>query len=185
MPEEWYFKDVGIGTMFLGWIPFLIVCFLLAFSSWTIVRMILSAILYADFDIKWYLLNESAFAAPALPTFFTSLLSLYFFQSAYRRMKGKSYASINSEELILKFGKDSFLWDDIQEVYLEGNRKLKIAFLDEKMMRKKRFDLKWLQGKENFIRNLKSYCTARNIPLCESEISFFSLIDLETKSKDL
>ena len=100
-------------------------------------------------------------------------------------MKKESYASINSEKLILKFGKDSFLWDDIQEVHSEGNRKLIITFLDEKMIRKKRFDLKWLQEKEDFIHNLKSYCTARNIPFHENEISFFSLLGLEMKSKDL
>lgn len=183
--EEEYFKDVKIGALILGWIPFSIVIFLITFSVWTITAMILRTLLYADFSIRWYLFNESAFADPALPSLVASAFCLYSMQQGYRLIKKESYASINFEKLILKFGKNSFLWDDIQEVYLEGNRKLIIAFLDEKMIRKKRFDLKWLQGKEDFIHNIKSYCSARKIPFHESEIGFFSLMELETKSKDL
>ncbi len=175
MSEKRYFKDVEIGALILEWIPasVLIIPFIFAF-----IRVIFHTLLHIGSSTKWYTITGNAYLDIGLPFLVLFAISVSAGRKRYRLIKKESYASVSDKKLILRFWRDSFLWDDIQKVDLEGDRKLIITFLDIRVIKRKRFDLKWLQEKEGFICSLKNNCTARNIPFCESEISLFSRMGL-------
>ncbi len=173
--EEEYFKDVEISALIVEWVP---VSVMIILSAYIFIGVIIHVLFYANSGMKWYSITGSFFLDVTLPFLVLFVLFLLEGRKRYHLMKKESYASISDKKLILRFWRDSFLWDDIQKVDLEGNRKLIITFLDIRVIRRKRFDLNWLQEKEDFICSLKNNCTARNIPFHESEINFLSRIDL-------
>ena len=143
-----------------------------------LIRIFFHILLHTDSSTKWYVITGYTSLDIGLPLLVLFVISLFECRKRYHLMKKESYASFSDKKLILRFWKDSFLWDDIQKMDLEGDRKLIITFLDIKTIKRKRFDLKWLQEKGDFIHSLKNNCTARNIPFHESEINFLSRIEL-------
>jgi hypothetical protein len=174
--ESTYFKDAGMGALILEWIPILIDSVLVCISAATAVGIVLYSLSETDFSIRWYLLHDSPFAHPCIFFLAACAFSLYEGWKRYHLIEKEPFASANDTTLTLRFGKDSFLWDNIRKVDVEGDRKLTITSLDEGKIKEKKFDLKWLTSKEDFLHTLEEYCTAKNIPYHQSEISFFSRI---------
>ena len=143
-----------------------------------LIRIFFHILLHTDSSTKWYVITGYTSLDIGLPLLVLFVISLFECRKRYRLIKKESYSSVSDKKLILRFWRDSFLWDDIQKMDLEGDRKLIITFLDIRVIRRKGFDLKWLQEKEDFICSLKNNCTARNIPFCESEISLLSRMGL-------
>ncbi|KYK34884.1 MAG: hypothetical protein AYK19_11610 [Theionarchaea archaeon DG-70-1] len=85
---------------------------------------------------------------------------------------------MSDDKLILNFEKHTFLWDHIQSISLEGERKLVVVFEDNGKCKKKVYDLKWLSEKKDFINNLKNDCIGRNISYEESELALSSRVGL-------
>lgn len=170
--EENYSKDVGIGAFILEWIPFSIVGVLFFSCLWIVADIVYYTLVDKDFTIRDY------FSGSVLldPIEILCIVSIVFFLVGvyrYWQIRRIIFASITGEKLILNFGRNSFLWSNIQAVDLEGERKLIITFADKEKRKKRKFDLKWLLRKEDFILNLKDNCTEKNIPFHESELSFF------------
>lgn len=174
--ESTYFKDAGMDALILEWIPILIDSVLVCISAATAVGIVLYSLSETDFSIRRYLLHDSPFVHPCIFFLAACALSLYEGWKRYHLIEKEPFASISDTILTLRFGKDSFLLDNIQEVDVEGDRKLTITSLDEGKIKKKKFDLKWLTSKEDFLHTLEEYCTEKSIPYHQSEISFFSRI---------
>lgn len=177
MSGEDYSKDIGKSAFILEWISILLVGILFVFCFWTVADIVIGILTTSDFSIRWYLLNDSILVHPALPLLIAFVLFLFEGRKRYRLIKEKPFASITGDQLVLNFGKNSFLWSQIRAVDLEGNRKLTITFLDKRKDKKRIFDLKWLQ-KKDFIHNLRSICRERNIPYHESYLTFSSQVKL-------
>ncbi len=161
-PKVKYHKEVGIGTFIFDWVSFSIFAIPVLLGLWII------------FDIFHDLLIDSDIIDPV--EFFYILCIFFFFYGIYnyRLIKKKPFASITDENIFLDFERKSFSWSDIQEVKLEGNKKLVITHFDKGKHKKQKFDLKWLQKKEEFISNVKNNCSTRDIPYHESEeVSFW------------
>jgi hypothetical protein len=180
--ESTYFKDAGMGALILEWIPILIDSVLVCISAATAVGIVLYSLSETDFSIRWYLLHDSPFAHPCIFFLAACAFSLYEGWKRYHLIEKEPFASANDTTLTLRFGKDSSLWDNIRKVEIEGDRKLTITSLDEGKTKEKKFDLKWLTSKEDFLHTLEEYCTAKNIPYHQSEISFFSWMKLSLHS---
>jgi hypothetical protein len=174
--ESIYFKDAGIGALILEWIPILIDSVLVCISAATAAGIVLYSLSETDFSIRWYLIHDSPFAHPGIFFLAACAFSLYEGWKRYHLIEKEPFASVSDTTLTLRFGKDSFLWDNIRKVDVEGDRKLTITSLDEGKTKEKKCDLKWLTSKEDFIHTLEEYCTAKNIPYTQSEISYFSRI---------
>ena len=176
MPEENYFKDVKKRTFYIDWIPVLVVAFLFYLVAYIVFFMILHILFGENFTIgaylSWKIFSFDTIMFPSVCIFFMLLWSRknYFFT------KKKPFASINSERLVLYFQRDSFQWESIQSVVLEGKRKLTVVYNDEGKSRKKVNDLKWLSKKEDFIYNLKNSCSRKNIPYREADMTYSSRI---------
>jgi hypothetical protein len=180
--ESTYFKDAGMGALILEWIPILIDSVLVCISAATAVGIVLYSLSETDFSIRWYLLHDSPFAHPCIFFLAACAFSLYEGWKRYHLIEKEPFASVSDTILTLRFGKDSSLWDNIRKVEIEGDRKLTITSLDEGKTKEKKFDLKWLTSKEDFLHTLEEYCTAKNIPYHQSEISFFSWMKLSLHS---
>lgn len=159
MSEETYVKDARKSTFIVGWAPYLVVYTLIFFCGY----IALSYLLFRFLPVHpiWAL-------AAAL------VLNYFEMRKTYRLIKEKSFASISDDKLVLNFGKDSFLWDNIQSVSLGGERWLTVEFEDNKKRGKRMNDLTWLSRKKDFINNLKNSCIERSIPYKQSELTLFS-----------
>jgi hypothetical protein len=173
-----YSKDIRNGVLVLDWILLSVELTPVCILSATAIGTILHVLDNTDFGITWYLVNDSPLVNPGLYSLAAFALSLFEVWRRYRLIDKESFALVNGETLKLRFGKDSFLWENIQKVNLEGDRKLIITFLDKGEIKRRLVDLKWLSEKENFIDTLKNYCTEKNIPYHQSEIRFTSQIEL-------
>jgi hypothetical protein len=178
MSEKMYSKDTGISALILEWIPTYVEVAFIAITVSTTAGTVLYALYTVRSNIRWYLLNDSALANPGLYLLLALAISFCVGWKRFHLIKREFFASINDEKLILRFKKDSFPWEKIQKVGLEGDRKLIITFLDEGEIKRRLVDLKWLLEKDSFINTLKDYCTAKNIPYHQSEPRFFSQIEL-------
>jgi len=185
MSQEKYAKEVGRNAFFLEWIPFLVMGILLCLSFYLVFFATLHILLEEDFVVGDYLLQKVRSVEMAAPF----LAGLYGFFSVgrkkFRLMKEKPFSSISDEKLTLEFGKDSFTWDHIRSVYLEGQRKLIVAFEDSGKCLERTYDLKWLSKKEDFIQSLGNECQRSNIPYEETEMTSFSRIGLYIKNLKL
>jgi hypothetical protein len=180
--ESTYFKDAGMGALILEWIPVSVRLILVGISAATAAGIVLYSLSETDFSIRWYLIHDSPFAHPCIFFLAACAFSLYEGWKRYHLIEKEPFASVSDTTLTLRFGKDSSLWDNIRKVEIEGDRKLTITSLDEGKTKKKKCDLKWLSSKEDFIHTLEGYCTARNIPYHQSEISFFSWMKISLHS---
>lgn len=169
--KENYAKDVGIGAFILEWIPFSIVGVLFLCGLWIVADIVYYTLVDRDFNMGDYF-SGSVFLDPIEILFIISIVFFLVGINKYWQIKKKIFASITRKKLILNFGRNSFLWNDIRAVNLEGERKLIIIFADKEKCKKRKFDLKWLSRKEDFILNLKDNCTERNIPFHENELSY-------------
>jgi len=177
MSEESYFKEVRKGTFIIGWIPFLVTYILCGFLGCLLIVLAL-CILFRNFAIGEYLFGGSFLKDYSLPVLGVFILGLWEGRKTYRLVKKEPFASISHDKLLLNFGKDSFLWDRIQSVNLEGERKLTVISDDKDTSMKQVSDLKWFPKKKEFIHNLKDNCTERNIPYAETEMTLSSRIGL-------
>jgi hypothetical protein len=180
--ESTYFKDAGMGALILEWIPVSVRLILVGISAATAAGIVLYSLSETDFSIRWYLIHDSPFAHPCIFFLAACAFSLYEGWKRYHLIEKEPFASVSDTILTLRFGKDSSLWDNIRKVEIEGDRKLTITSLDEGKTKKKKFDLKWLTSKEDFLHTLEEYCTAKNIPYHQSEISFFSWMKISLHS---
>ena len=176
MSKENYFKDVKKSTFYFDRTPFAVVGFLLAFGTYIMLFVVLHILLEENFVIEDYIFRKLR----QIDTIGASLFGIYGFISMNRKeyhiMVEKPFASISNERLVLNFGRDSFLWDTIQSVILEGERKLTVIYNDKRKTKRKINDLKWLSKKEDFIYNLKNNCSTRDIPYREVDMTHSSQI---------
>lgn len=178
MQEGNYSKDIGKGTFLLEWVLALIVTIVFAISIWTVGDLIINILRESDFNIRWYLFNDSVLVNPEIPFLFAFVLSLFEGRKRQHLIKKEYFASITNEKLILNFGRKSFLWDDIQTVNLEGQKKLTVIFLEKEKRKKGDFDLKWLSRKRDLISEIKNHCAAKNIPFHETKLTLSSRMKL-------
>ena len=147
IPEESYFKDVKKSTFYLDWTPFSVVCFLLALGTYVMFFVILHILFDKDFVLGDYIFRKLY----QIDTIGAALFGVYsrisLTRKRYRIMGEKPFASVSNERLGLNFGRDSFLWDSIQSVDLEGERKLTVIYNYKEKNKKKINDLKWLLKK--------------------------------------
>ncbi|MBU7029544.1 MAG: hypothetical protein HXS48_21610 [Theionarchaea archaeon] len=177
MSEESYFKEVKKGTFIIGWIPFLVIHILCGFLICLLIVLAL-CILSGNFAIREYLFGGSFLKDYSVLLLGSFVLGLWEGRKTYRLVKEKPFASISHDKLLLNFGKDSFLWDRIQSVNLEGERKLTVISDDKDTSKNQVNDLKWLPKKKEFIHNLKDNCIERNISYVETEMTLSSRIGL-------
>ncbi len=177
MSEESYFKEVKKGTFMVEWIPFLVMYILTGFLGFLLFVLAI-CILFRNFAIRECLFGGSFLNYSIVPVLWAFILGLWKGRKIYCQIKEKPFASISHDELLLNFGKDSFLWDRVQSVNLEGERKLTVIFDDKDTSKKQVNDLKWLPKKKEFIHNLKNNCTERNMPYVETEMTLSSRIGL-------
>jgi len=175
MSEENYFKDVKKSTFYLDWIPFSVVGFLLALVTYIMFFVTLHILFDKNFILRDYLPHKLC----SIEMVVVCIILVYSIFASERKMfrmtKKKPFALVSDERLFLNFGRDSFLWDSIQSVDLEGGRKLIVIYSDDKGKLKSRVnDLKWLSKKEDFIHNLKNNCSKRNIPYREVGMTYSS-----------
>lgn len=178
IPKEDYNKEVGKCTFILSWIPVSIVGALIFACTWIVLDIIDGVLTESNFSIRDYLAGESVIIDPYLKPLVFFVLFLFWGWRRYRSMKKKPFSSITDENIILNFGKNLFSWNDIQTVTLEGERKLAISFEKKGKIKKKIFDIDWISKKEDFILSMKNKCTKRNIPFCESDMTFSSQVRL-------
>jgi hypothetical protein len=167
MSEKMYSKDAGISTLMSEWIPISLGMILVSILMGIVLNKTFLVLTGTDPDIKWYIYSLVGL-----------IVALHDCWRRYRLIKRELFASVSVETLMLRFGKDLFLWKNIQKVSLEGDRKLIITLLDKGETKRRLVDLQWLLEKENFINTLKDHCTAKNIPYHQSEPRFFSQIEL-------
>ncbi len=180
---ETYHKDVDKSTFILKeWVPASIMYLLFGFCLGVILFPAIHIYSAEDFIIRDYILSKSFLYDMAFPLTILSIGSLWDERKKYHLIKKKPYALISNEKLTLNFGKDSFLWDHIQSVDLEDERKLIVVFKDNGRRKKRIADLKWLSRKKDFIGRLKNNCVTQNIRYKESEMTFSSRIGLFLKS---
>ena len=175
---ENYFKDIGKSTFILEKIPVSIVGILFFFCLWTMTDIILNILIEGDFNIRRYLSGDSVIIDPEIALFILFILFFFWRRGEYRSIKGKPFVSLTKEKIVLNFGKHSFLWDHIQSVDVEGERKLRIIAGKNKKRKKQTTDLKWLLSKEDFINRLKNNCVEKNIPYHEPNLTLSSRISL-------
>jgi hypothetical protein len=165
--EKTYSKDAGVSAFILEWIPISVGVTFGGTLMGILFEIILQILTDTGLSREWYLYSLVGFAVALLEGW-----------RRYRLINREFFASVSDETLTLRFGKDSFPWETIQEVGLEGDRKLIIMFLDEGEKKRRLVNLKWLSEKEDFIHTLKDHCTEKKIPYHQGEISFFSRIEL-------
>jgi hypothetical protein len=174
--KEDYSKDIGNGAFMLEWVLAFVLLLVSLLCIFTFVDLIIGILTESDFNIRWYLVNDSDFANPEIPFLIVLIVSLFEGRKRRHLIKEESFASITNEKLILNFGKKSLSWFNIQAVNLEGQRRLTLIF-DEKGKRKKSpLDLKWLSKKHDFVFKIKNYCTAKKISYCETKMTFSSRV---------
>jgi hypothetical protein len=178
MSKKMYSKDTGIGALILEWIPYLVGITLLGTLTGTVTGVILHMLTVTDFKIRWYLASDFAFDSLCICSLVAFAWSLYWGWKRYRLIEREFFASVNDETLTLRFGKDSFPWENIQNADLEGDRRLIIMFLDKGEIKRRLVDLRWLSEKEDLIQSLMDYCTVKKIPYQECEPSSSSRIRL-------
>lgn len=176
MSEEDYFKDVKKSTFYLGWTPFSVVSLLLALGIFVTFSITLHILFDESFVMRDYLAHKLRSVETVGFVLIGIYISFVLERKMYRTMKENPFASLSNERLILNFRGDSFLWDSIRSVNLEGERKLTVTYTDERKPKKKINDLKWLSRKEDFIYSLKNNCSKRNIPYREFEMTISSQI---------
>lgn len=172
---EIYYKDVNKSTFILEeWFPASVT--LLVFSFCFCVTLFLAIRIYFvdNFIIKNYILSKSFLYDLTWPLIVIFIGSMWDERKEYNLIKEKPYASISNEKLTLNFGKNSFLWDHIHSVNLEGERRLIVMFKENGRCEKGTVDLKWLSRKRDFIKSLENNCVTQNIHYRESEITAFS-----------
>ncbi len=179
---EAFEKDIRKSTFVQEWIPLLAMRILFGFCFYVVLFLIYHFYFTEDFVIRDYILRRSFFCGLAFPLGFVFVFDLFDGRKEYRLLREKSFASISNEKLTLNFGKDSFLWDHIQSVDLEGERKLIVVFKDNGKRKKRIADLKWLSRKKGFIERLKNNCFTQNIRYKENEMTFSSRAGLFLKS---
>jgi hypothetical protein len=173
-----YMKDVKRSTFAVEWIPFFIMDMSIGFLIYIPIILGFNIIFTHEFLIKDYFYQGIFLFRLSIFLFVVFIFDFLRARKIYRLIKEKSFSSIDDKRLVLYFGKDSFLWGQVKEVIVEGERKVTITFAEEERQKKKVNDLKWLTGKDDFIRNLKRACTERNIPCRESEMTLSSRVGL-------
>lgn len=179
---ETFEKDIGKRIFVQEWIPIIAMRILRVFCIYMVLFLIYHFYFTEDFIIRDYILRRSFFYNFGFILGFVSIFDLFDVRKEYRLLKEKPFASISNEKLILNFGKDSFLWDHIQSVDLEGERKLIVVFKDNGKHKKRIADLEWLSRKKDFIDRLKNNCVTENIRYKENEMTFSSRAGLFLKS---
>lgn len=174
----YYMKDVKGSTFAVEWIPFLIVDMSIGFLIYIMMILGFNILFAHKFVIKNYFYQGIFLFRLIWPFFAVFMLDFFRARKIYRLIKEKPFASIDDKVLVLYFGKDSFLWEQVKEVVVEGERKLTIIFTEEGKQKKKVNDLKWLAKKDDFIRNLKRTCNEKNISYRESEMTLSSRVEL-------
>ena len=176
MSEVNYFKDVKKSIFYLDMVPTLVVAFLICLVVYIMFFVTLHILFDKNFILGDYL-PQKLRSYETIGFSLGCLISIFLdIRRNYRMAKKKPFAFVNNDRLILNFGRDSFLWDSIQSVDVEGERKLTIAYYDEERTKKKVNDLKWLSKKEDFIYNLENTCSGRNISCGEADMTYSSRI---------
>jgi hypothetical protein len=178
MAGKMYSKNTGIGALILEWIPISVGLVLIGTLIGSVLAIIWRMLIQPDFDIWIYLASDSASFGLCIYSLGGFAVSLFVGLQRYYLINKKFFASANDEKIMLRFGRNSFPWENIQNVDFEGGRKLIITVLDEGEIKENLFDLKWLSQKEDFIKSLMDYCTAKKIPYQEGEPNSSSRIKL-------
>jgi len=179
MPEKSYFKETTKSNLIIAWIPFLAIATLACICIYIGLHLIFHILLEDSFLIGEYLMRRSLFADLAWPSIVAFLISFSGGIRFYRAIREKPFVSLSEERFILNFGENSFLWDQIQKIVVEDNRKLEVIYEEKGERKEKAVDLRWFPKRENFIVDLKDNCTKRDIPFHEDELTFFSKIELK------
>ncbi len=180
---ETHYKDVDKNVFILEkLLPTLLMDILYGFCLGMILFSAIDSYSTEYFIISDYILSKRFLYKMVWLLIVFFITSLWYKRKEYHLMKKKPFASISNEKLTLNFGKDSFLWDHIQSVDLESERKLIVVFKDNGKRKKRTADLKWLSRKKDFIDKSKNNCVTQGIRYRESEMTLSSRVGLFLRS---
>ncbi|MBU7021203.1 MAG: hypothetical protein HXS41_09100 [Theionarchaea archaeon] len=181
MSQPYYMKDVKKSTFALEWIPFLIVDVSINLCGCILAGIALEILFTREFIMRDYFYEEGFLFAIIVLSFLLSIRDYFKARKIYRIIKEKPFALIDDKKLVLCHGIDSFSWEHVKDVVVEGGRKVVITFTEEGEQKKKVNDLKWVTGKDDFIQSLKKACNERNISYRESEMTLSSWVGLSLR----